>query len=359
MARWTTFARSHWPSLALTMFVIGVSLFGFAHGPAPPQVKHPPGWLYFPETGQTFALIVHDNLIFAGGKEGVFKIDCKSGKVIEHVPLGNEVGLVRALAIDTDGTLWIGHANGLTHVVGKQSTTFSDRDGLPGQRVNALLNDGKSLWIGTNNGLATLVDGRPKLSPLSAKLLTPIVNVLFEDSDDGLWVGSSSTPNGGVTVLGQDRTTFLTVKNGLAHPYVQGMAIDFAGAVWVATGQYDEGGASSFMDNGSGWKVRKVLHKKTGLAGEKARSVAVDRDGNLWIGSESDGLAIRHGKSTTVLTMADGLPHNEVTCIRADQDGNVWLATLRGLVRIPYKAISALTQGISQGKGNERLVPRY
>lgn len=359
MTRWMKFARSHWPSLALTIFVIAISLFGFARGPAEPQTKHPAGWDYVPETGQTFALIVDHDVIWAGGKDGVFKIDRKSGRLIEHVPLGNEVGLVRALTVDTDGSLWIGHTNGLTHLVGTQSTTFSGRDGLPGLRVNALMFDGKSVWVGTANGLATIVDGKPMISPLTAKLISPIVNVLFEDSDDNLWVGSSSTPNGGVTVLGRNQTTRLTIKNGLAHPYVQGIAADFGGSVWVATGQYDEGGVSIFAKLTGGWKVQQVLHKKTGLAGEKARSIAVDRHGNLWIGSESDGLSIKHGESATVLTMADGLPHNEVTCIRGDQDGNVWLATLRGVVRIRQTAIPALTQGKPQGKGNERVVPRH
>ncbi len=150
------------------------------------------------------------------------------------------------------------------------------------------------------------------------------------------------TSNGGVTVFHNLRAKSFAVKEGLAHPYVQGITQDPTGVVWVATGQYFDGGVSAFERVSGGWKFKQVLHRSEGLAGEKARSVAVDADDNLWVGSESDGLAILHGSTSNVLSTANGLPDNEITCIRFDSEGNAWLATLRGVVKIPFAEIERL-----------------
>ena len=346
MSRYSKLARTHWPSICFFSFVLLTTFVSFSRAPTSVTVKTPTGWRVVSEAGQVFALALDKDIVWAGGKSGVYKIDRRTGTLIEHIPLGAELALVRSLAVAPDGTVWIGHMNGLTSLSGSQSRTYSDHDGLPGQRVNALLVDRNVLWVGTARGLATFENGKLSPSTLTSKLATPVVNVLFKDVSGNLWVGSTSTPNGGTTVLEGENAIILNVKSGLSHPYIQGITQDDSGTVWVATGQYNDGGVSSFVKGSKGWKVDQVLHKASGLAGEKARSLAVDHAGNLWIGSESDGLAIRHDGSTTVLSTADGLPHNEVTCIRVDQDDNVWLGTLRGVVRISKDAVAQI-RGLS------------
>ncbi len=196
MANALRFTRHHWPSLFLVLFVLGVSFFGFAKVPPDAKPKPSASWVLTPEAGQIFALVIDANTVWAGGKDGVFRIDRKTGRLLEHLKLGTDVAMVRSLAVCPDGTLWIGHTNGLTWYSKGRTTTFSERDGLPGLRVNALFSGNNTLWIGTSNGLASIVDGKPQLSPLTAKLSSPVVNALFEDASGDLWVGSSSRPTG-------------------------------------------------------------------------------------------------------------------------------------------------------------------
>lgn len=58
----------------------------------------------------------------------------------------------------TDDSLWFGTTYGLFHrdlKTGKQEK-YTESDGLPSQEINSLTLDGKTLWIGTRNGLAKI-----------------------------------------------------------------------------------------------------------------------------------------------------------------------------------------------------------
>ena len=147
MSRYSKLARTHWPSICFFSFVLLTTFVSFSRAPTSVTVKTPTGWRVVSEAGQVFALALDKDIVWAGGKSGVYKIDRRTGTLIEHIPLGAELALVRSLAVAPDGTVWIGHMNGLTSLSGSQSRTYSDHDGLPGQRVNALLVDSSDLLI--------------------------------------------------------------------------------------------------------------------------------------------------------------------------------------------------------------------
>ena len=60
----------------------------------------------------------------------------------------------------------------------------------------------------------------------------------------------------------------------------------------------------------------------------------VDSKGNLWVGSNDEGLVKISGKTYTLFTMADGLPSNSVRDITEDKNGNIWIGTSSGVVFI-------------------------
>lgn len=58
-----------------------------------------------------------------------------------------------------------------------------------------------------------------------------------------------------------------------------------------------------------------------------------DKAGNLWFGTNADGVYCYDGKSFTNFTRKDGLCHNDVLCLLEDRSGNIWLGTRGGLCR--------------------------
>jgi ligand-binding sensor domain-containing protein/signal transduction histidine kinase len=62
-------------------------------------------------------------------------------------------------------------------------------------------------------------------------------------------------------------------------------------------------------------------------------ALAVDRDGSLWIASETNGLTRIKGDSVTRFFKGDGLPDNQVQCLLGSQDGSLWVGCETGLAR--------------------------
>lgn len=295
----------------------------------------PEGWVRTTEPGTVLALARDGDRLWAGGKQGLFELDAESGELRRRVRLPQDPIHVRSLALDPDGSLWIGHVDGLIRYADEKARGWSSEDGLPADRVNVVrIVEGRVL-VGTAAGLAER-DGADRWarSELTDRLPSPVVNTMLAATDGSLWVGSSSDPKGGLTRIAGDRTQVWRGREGLPHPYVQDLAETEPGVVWAATGYWDQGGAACFVTGKEGATLVRAIRKRDGLAGEKARSVAADSRGALWIGSESDGLAIQRANGFGVLTMRDGLPHNEVTVILRDPTGTMWLGTLNGVVRI-------------------------
>src|SRR5262249_35383322 len=147
---------------------------------------------------------------------------------------------------DRSGSLWIGtEGGGLTRMRQGLFRTWRASDGLPNDRVRAIVEDGAGvLWVGTDGGLArggtwegvipdralrallargdgTLwVGGRAgSLVPLrNGRPGTPLrlpgggpVSALHEDEDGTLWVGRNDV----LVRVGRGVTTALTARDGL------------------------------------------------------------------------------------------------------------------------------------------------
>lgn len=317
----------------------------------------PPGWTRTLEPGKALALAFINDSVYVGGRDGLYELDRKTGRYIREVDLGAKPPHVRSLAVGTDSSLWIGHLGGLIHWKDSIRTVWTEKEGLPGNRVNAVKALGGEVIIGTSRGLARLRDGAWQVMAENRLLASPVVNCLLRASDGALWVGSSSDPEGGLTRLSDGKAEIWRVANGLPHPYVQDLEEMPDGIVWVSTGQLQEGGAVCFKPSQGRTAVTRRETKKSGLAGEKVRSSGQTQDGRLVFGSENDGMAVWDGSSWEVFTVKEGLPHNEVTAIETDSDGVLWAATLNGVLRIDPRVPGSLPEpgkGASQGNGRSR-----
>jgi ligand-binding sensor domain-containing protein len=302
------------------------------------QPVEPAGWSVFRPPADVYALAIGAGSVWAGGKDGVVRLEAQSGKLIETVQCDQKLEYVRALLLDADGTLWIGHDQGLSRKDAHGCVTLTEKDGLPDKRVNALLRDrGGQLWVGTWGGAAVLSGGTWHVLRKQDGLLVDMVNVIMQDDSGALWFGSMVAPQGGVSILSEGRWQYLTTANGLPHNNVQGLAQDRQGAVWVATGLLDRGGTARLTHSGGQWSVAQVFDSQTGLAGNKGRSLLVDYSGRVWVGSEYDGLARQTPSGWEVLTSQDGLSQNEIKVMKQDESGNIWIGTRDGVTRIDHQ----------------------
>ncbi len=306
--------------------------------PAPP-----PGWQIIRPPYEVSALVEQGEIIWAGGRDGVFALDRETSALIEQIEPPPPLEYVRALLVDDRGVLWVGHSAGLTRYNGSTWHTYTEQDGLPDERVDALLQDQTGrIWVGTKGG-AAVQDGQGwHVLASEDGLLDDSVSVMLQDREGGMWFGSYAAPRGGVSCLRGEAWQYFSTENGLPHNDVNALLQDSSGSVWAGTGLLERGGACQFTRKDDGWVVSRVLTQQDGLAGARVRSIFQDRQGVLWFGSEYDGLARFDGETWRVYIQTDGLAASEVKVMVQDRDGSLWLGTIDGVTRITAVALAAM-----------------
>lgn len=274
-------------------------------------------------------LVAFKGSIYAGGMEGIYRIDPVEMKY-EKVDMGG-ILFVKDLVVSGD-ILYAGHDGGITAYDGREYSTVMDGDdGGQDVRVNALFIDDESrLWAGTYSGAYLLEGGSWKNIDTEAGLMDDTVFLIMEDGLGGMIFGHYATANGGISYLNQGRWTYYNVDNGMVHNYVTS-GMKESGNIYIGTGFYDKGGMNVFHTGPRGLELGDTIVKEWGEHGSKVRSLNIDGQ-IIWIGTEYNGLCIYEitGDRFTRLGSQNGLAGEEVKSILFQGD-KVFLGMRNGV----------------------------
>lgn len=255
-------------------------------------------------------------------------------------------------------------------------TSYGVAEGLPSDKVFAVLVDGPSVWAGTERGLAELRHGRVRVLGTEEGLPFPAVTALaLDDASGDLWIG---TMGGAARLSGGRIEAFTQLNSGLANDVVYGLTVT-PDHVWFATAsglsRYDKasrlwsifdttntlmhepwtygvthggdvvyvavwGGGVLEHDPRSGafrdhrdpdGEMEIDLFRDDGLVHDVVSSVSVDGD-LMWVGTYF-GLSRYDGRRWRSFSADDsGLASDFINVVRA-AGGTVWIGTDRGLNR--------------------------
>ncbi len=262
--------------------------------------------------GASFAAESADGTVALAGSRGVmaFRSLAGAGRRLT-VP---EVGAIQAIAPAPDGRLWVGGASGLAVVGPGGSRRFSPGDGLPGSDVTGLVAapDGR-VWIGTSDGLASFAGGVIR----SVRELAGVrIGSLFLDREQALWVAGDSV----------FRVTGSKVEPNARRPSLAGVLTTFEdreGSMWFGT---ETAGLAVLRQ-----QAFFTLGTADGLSAGLVRAVFEDGAGTVWLGTSGGGLdRVRAGE---VAPFAGKLPSRVVLAL-AEAEGSLWVGTPEGLVRV-------------------------
>ncbi len=280
------------------------------------------------------------------------------------LPHGYARSKIFDMAEDREGNLWVALAGeGLLKYDGENFSVFNAGNGLPNNYLRSveLAPDG-ALWVGTREGIILIENDEVKPPPLSELTFPSVADIIF--TKDGVAV--ICTFGNGLILVENETIKQFTSTSGLPSDHIRCAAELPNGELWL--------GAKEGLIRYEFGKFT-VLREEQGLQYSNVKSLDVDREGNLWVGTDGKGILLQAGRSFTSYTTQDGLhsdlamdicqtdtgslvfgsydnglavfngidfspyayneklPNKTVWVIESDKYGTLWVGTSQGLFR--------------------------
>jgi ligand-binding sensor domain-containing protein len=254
---------------------------------------------------------------------------------------------IRSIYQDNNGIYWFGtNAAGVyrydpKQAAGKTLTQFTEKDGLANAQVQSIQEDksGK-LWFGTGRFGVSRFDNKTFTTFTTKDRL--IVNNEWKSAPDDLWFyaggGGYRYDGNSLTYLPFPKPDFDAKYTPNPPELLSRYAVyctlkDRKGNLWFGT---QANGVCRFDGKTFTW------FREKGLAGPAVLALFEDKNGNIWFGNNGSGLFRYDGKVVTNITEEKGLSNKEfrasnkpgpgtlarIYSINEDNTGNLWIGTV-------------------------------
>lgn len=250
-----------------------------------------------------------------------FGLDCLDGAgwhlySEDNAPIGDQISDV---VVCPENRVWMAHTYGVSVTDGQAWETFHDDWGY-GQPERVACDGAGGVWVAHYEGVSHY-DGSQWTTYEAAQLGSGQNVKLVKDVAVGaggtVWV---ATANSVASFDGAAWTVYETGKGFEQDQYFEALATDSEGRVWAAHL------SGLWLFDGTNW----VPHEGRHLS--QAKSLAVDTQGRLWVGTASSGASVYDGQGWVTYDRENsGLSSNNVHALAVDAQGRIWLGTEWGL----------------------------
>ena len=300
-------------------------------------------------------LQTQNGFLWVGTEAGLARFD---GQRFTPINIGRGVAQqipVRSLLTTPEGDLWVGTDAGLARIPSAALDHF-DRALVTMYHVGVGQSDqilcihrsrAGTLWVGTSGGLYRFDRGN-----FSSIIPHDMISRIEESSDGHLliitshgfveWDGARIIPHPEIAQqLGVSTTSVFHVFE------------DHEGVTWFCTNKgvarrvggritriepygLPHGGAWRVYEDpqGSIWVIAELGLFRVGATGlepllpgldSTARFAYSDREGDLWVSDENEGLVRFKDRAVRMYTASDGLPNNRIRTVLRSHDGTLWV----------------------------------
>ncbi len=277
---------------------------------------------------------------------------------------------INAITQTSDGYLWFATWEGVVRFNGHQFKLYnrSPKTGMADSGSKTLYADGYgNLWVGGVRGSITERTGFDwRAQPVAPSL----INHIFIDNKNNLWLAIEGmgvlvrryiSPGHyarqqwylkgiGVRRIMQSKNGILyfATNNGLyrlSENKMEAIKSRFFHQLYYLS-ESQNGDILLASDNGV-WSWNGVTFKNlaASLLGKSIRVIEQDRDGYLWLGTTSNGLARMYpGHKPEFLNSRSGLTKSMINCWYQDRSGSIWIGTNSGIMRLRHSAFNSVTE---------------
>jgi len=244
---------------------------------------------------------------------------------------------------DKLGFIWIGTYSGLHKFDGLSFQVYvssTDSSSINNNYIGSILEDSHNqLWIGTGEGVALYnreSDDFTRFEIPSDIAIqageSNLVNTIIEDDNGTIWVSSIAS---GLFFFDPDKKQFQTYKGGQIGA-INSMVSGGDDVLWLATLRN-----GLIKVNTSSDQMEFYQHDPTNpnsISSNNLKTVAIDQEGNLWVGARSNGLnrmALEQGKVSFVRYLHEpgnplSLYNNSIFKLYVDPNGILWSCNENG-----------------------------
>ncbi len=302
----------------------------------------------FPVTGARVLVVTEGdgaNILVSINTSGLHNYNYASGQSSVH-PITEIDRDIQTLYVDKKrNLLWAGTwRNGLLvyNPANRQHRWFNtDKPGgLKSNFIASIAGDSEgNIWVGTDNGL-TLIP--PEADPWKMETMATflqdqedrsgiqgtVVKIVYVDHDDLVWAGMYYE---GINVYDRKAMNFGSLpiaigeRSSIKYGNINAIQEDKHGGMWLGV----DGGGLYHLRGKLGARDAVVEPMTECKNTDKIKSLKVDEQDNLWIGTWGDGVSFVDGrtKKCSELTDLNRLIGREVLCVNTDLLGNLWIGT--------------------------------
>lgn len=218
---------------------------------------------------------------------------------------------------------WLGLENGLLYVDETGEEYFlGKKEGLPDDKITSLHVINETVLAGTeHSGVYRGTKSRNfRKINLGKNELHNCINAITSNNNK-IWIATK----GGLVELSKDfvpeRT--ITTDEGLPHNNIHHLLVDSKGLLWMGFPI----GKIARLSNGTIENFDVSLNETI----LNISCLAEDKKGNIWLGTNGNGVFIFDEKESRCISATDGLRSNYCYLLSCDEAGNIWVGHRGGI----------------------------